>query len=131
MIDSNPYKSPDTPTYIDPAERRWLGGADSVVAIRGMLHRKVIINRPVEVTIEYFARSLRDRILVDGKTAVSVLPILRLTERFDFTIPYCDGHLPASVFVKTERRSLKLSDFEIEINGVVPYRERAEQQVST
>lgn len=129
MIKPNPYESPQTATYIDPADRRWLGGAESVLAVRGMLHRRVIVNRPVEVTIEYFARSLRDKILVDGQTVVSVLPVLRLTERFDFTIPYCDGFLPASVSVKTARRSLKLSIFEIEINSVIAYRERFEQQV--
>ena len=64
--------------------------------MRGLLHRIVVVHRPVEVTIEYFARSLFDRILVDGRTAVSVLPIMRLTERFDFKIPYQAGHLPAS-----------------------------------
>ena len=126
---SNPFESPRAATYVDPAQRKWTGGSDSALAVRGLLYRKVIVSRPVEVVIEYFARGLRDRILVDGKTAVSILAIVRLSEQFDVKIPYCDGELPARVTVQTGRRSLKLAMFEIEIDGVVAYRERAEQQV--
>ena len=95
-----------------------------MLAVQRLLQRKVIVNRPVEVTIEYFARGLRDRIIVDGTTVVSLLPVFWLHERFDFEIPFCDGTLPATIRVKTARRSIRLASFEIEINGVVAYRER-------
>lgn len=109
---------------VDARQRRWKGGADSVLAVRRLLQRRVIINRPIEVTIEYFARGLRDRIIVDGTTVVSLVPVLWLHERFDFEIPYSDGILPAIIRVKTARHSVRLESFEIEINGVIAYRER-------
>ena len=51
MIETNPYQSPATPLVVDPDQRKWKGGADSVLAVRGLLQRKVIVNNPVEVTI--------------------------------------------------------------------------------
>ena len=118
----NPYQSPVATTAIDPDQRAWKGGADAVLAGRGLLHRKVIVNRPIEVTIEYMARGLSDRIIVDGNTVVSLLPIIWLYERFDFEIPYRDGTLPATVRLKLGH-ALRMKSFEIEINGVVAYSE--------
>ena len=118
----NPYESPSAAAVSDPAQRKWKGGVDSILVIRRLLQRKVIVNNPVEVTIEYFARGLRDRIIVDGNTVVSIIPIVWLHKRFDFEIPFCDGQLPATAIVQVDR-FLRLERFEIHINGVVAYYE--------
>lgn len=128
MIKTNPYESPLTPAVADPGQRRWKGGADSVLVIRRLLQRKVIVSNPVDVTIEYFARGLRDRIIVDGITVVSIIPIVWLHERFDFDIPYCDGKLPATVMLQLGR-FLRIERFQIHINGVVAYYEENGQQI--
>ncbi len=124
MVENNPYKTSSAASTVDPRQRDWKGGADSVLAVRGLLQRRVIVNRPVEVTIEYFARGLRDRIIVDGTTVVSLVPVFWLHDRFDFEIPFRDGTLPATIRVKTAPRSIRLASFEIEINGVIAYCER-------
>ena len=80
-------------------------------------------------TIEYFARGLRDRILVDGKTVVSRVPIFWFYQNLDFEIPYRDGRLPATVRVKMHARSLRLKLFELEIKGTLVYREIDGKQV--
>ena len=119
----NPYQSPVGANWVEPTTRPWKGGADAELAQGGLLHRKVIVYRPLEVTVEYFARGLRDRVFVDGKTVVSRWPILWLGTIFEFTIPYADGLLPATIHVNTQRYSLRLARFELSINGVMTYAE--------
>lgn len=122
MQQNNPYASPSATAYNDPAQRVWQDGVESSLAERGVLQRRVIVRKPVAVTIEYFARGLRDRILVDGKTAVSIIPVFRFRDRFEFQIPFSDGVLPATVSLKIGR-FLKLAWFEICINSIPVYRE--------
>ena len=123
-MDTNPYKSP-TFTPLDKNWRVRRGGAESTLLKTGLLHRRVMIHRPVEATIEYFARGIRDRILLDGEAVVSRLPLIWLHSRFDFTIPTRDGDLPASVSLKL-KRGLRMAKFEIEIDGIVAYMEKDE-----
>ena len=124
----NPYESPKNELPTSNSDRIWKGGSDSVLINQGLLSRKVIVNLPVEVTIEYFARGLRDRVIVDGKTAVSKIPVIWFTTGFEFLIPYRDGNLPAKINLKVGR-FLKLQEFEILINGVAAYREENGQQL--
>ena len=128
MSKNNPYQSPLPTAPNDPAQRPWKGGCRSTLVNSGLLHRKVLIQNPIEVTIEYFARGLLDKIMVNGLTVISRLPIIRLTEQFDFEIPYCDGTLPTIVRLKTGRRSVKIISFQIEIDGILAYDERDGQQ---
>lgn len=123
MFEDNPYQSPAAALIIAPEKRAWKGGSDSVLVSRGLLQRKVVINRPVDVTIEYIAKGLRDRVLVDGKTVISIFPILWLSERFKFKIPYCDGSLPVEIDIKIGRGSLRIKRFRIVIDEVVAYNE--------
>ena len=124
----NPFQSPSTNRFVDPSQREWVNGVESSLEKGGLLHRKVVVRRPIEVTIEYFARGLLDRIIVDGKSVVTRLPIFWFHEKFEFEIPIRDGVVPAIVRIKMAPRSTRIAKFEIEINGVSVYREVDERR---
>ena len=119
----NPYESPVATSRLKPEDRIWQDGSESYLVSKGLLQRKVQIVRPVQVTIEYFARGLRDRILVDDRVVLAKLPIFWLNNRFQFQIPFRDGTLPARIELKTRVPSLQLKYFTITIDHVRAYHE--------
>ncbi len=119
---ANPYQSPTTKAFVLPEDRLWREGVESNLALSGLLQRRIVIARPIEVTIEYFARGLRDRILVDGKTVVSIIPLMWFKNRFEFEIPCADRSIRAVVRIKVGR-FLKLKEFEVSLNDQIVFSE--------
>ncbi len=124
MVPINPYQYQSDLLPADAGYRQWKDGVESSLLSGGLLRRKVIVIRPVEVTIEYFACGLWDRVIADGITVASLVPVFWFHQRLDFSLPFAGGSLPCCVHVKVGR-FLRMKHFRIEINGVVVYAEEA------
>jgi len=84
----NPYRSPvgsmpQEGQYV-PAFRP---GARATLVARGLLLRRIVIEAPVEITLEFNGRSLYDKVIVNGQVAARKTSWWRITPRLEFSLP--------------------------------------------
>lgn len=99
-------------------------GCAAVLGGSGLLYRKILVEAPVEASIEYIGYGLRDRILVNGRLVFWRLPIMGLSNAFEFSIPTNEDPLPGRIVVKVSKLFLRMRRFELQIDGQTVYLEK-------
>jgi len=119
----NPYRSPREMGAGTLRERAVRAGTSSQLLAKGLLYRRVLVEAPVEATIEFKGRSVwRDVIVVDNEIMASHISWWRITPRFQFDLRAGDQVLPVEVRLRIGR-FLRIKGFRIKIAGEVVYLE--------
>lgn len=100
----------------------WVPGARATLIARGMLLRRIVVEAPVEMTLEFNGRSLFDRVLVNGHPVARQTSWWRITPRLDFTLQIGSEQVPGSVEVRVWPW-LALRGFRVTIADRVVYTE--------
>jgi len=124
VVKDNPFASPQPIgtklRELVPVKRP---GCAATLAGSCLLYRRILVEAPVEATIEYIGYGLRDRILVNGRLVYWRLPIMGLSNDFDFSIPTTEEPLAARIVVKVSKIFLRMRRFELQIDGQTVYLE--------
>ena len=91
-----------------------------MLAGSGLLYRRIQVEAPVAATIEYVGYGLRDRILVNGRLVCWRLPIMGLSDEFEFSISTNEEPLPGRIIVEVSK-FLRIRRFELQIDGQTVY----------
>lgn len=123
---SNPYAPPSLASYVETTSPAIASSttADFVCAAellkKSWLYRRIALSLPEgSVTVEYDARQPYDRVLVDGRLAVSVLSVVWFIPRFAFNI----GQRRATIDVRIDWL-LRVSFFELKVEERSVYLEQ-------
>ncbi len=84
---TNPYHSPRglTPDPRDPPAAV-LPGARAPLAARGLLYRRLVIESPLDILLEFNGRGLTDRVLVDHHVVAEKTSWWRIAPQLAFTL---------------------------------------------
>ncbi len=120
---TNPYCSPQglssgEGTRLGP----WIPGARATLVAHGVLLRRLVVEAPVELTLEFNGRSLFDRVLVNGHPVARRTSWWRITPRLDFTLQVGSDQVPGHVEVRVWPW-LALRGFRVTIADRVVYTE--------
>lgn len=120
---TNPYRAPQglssgEGTRLGP----WIPGARATLVARGMLLRRIVVEAPVELTLEFNGRSLFDRVFVNGHPVARQTSWWRITPRLDFTLQIGSEQVTGSVEVRVWPW-LALRGFRVTIADRVVYTE--------
>jgi hypothetical protein len=119
----NPYRSPQADCRVLEQDRPLRGGVKSTLVASGLLYRRVLVEAPVEATIEFNGRSaIRDTVSVDGRVVAAKISWWRITPRLDFVLPARDTMIPVTVEVRMWPW-LAMRGFRIHMAGQVVYAE--------
>ncbi|MDP6722175.1 MAG: hypothetical protein QGF59_26155 [Pirellulaceae bacterium] len=119
----NPYESPRTPDELVRDDHHLREGVESRLVASGLLYRRVIVDAPIEATIEFNGRSVfRDVVKVDGEVVASKISWWRINSLFDFALRAGERLIPVVVRLQMGRL-LRLKGFRIEMAGKVVYNE--------
>jgi hypothetical protein len=120
---TNPYRAPQG---LSPGEGTLLDslvpGARATLVARGMLLRRIVVEAPVEMTLEFNGRSLFDRVLVNGHPVARRTSWWRITPRLDFVLSVGPKHVNGCVEVRVWPW-LALRGFRVTIADRVVYAE--------
>jgi hypothetical protein len=85
---TNPYRSPEGLTGGEGGHvGGLLPGARATLVARGLLYRRLVVEAPLEITLEFNGRSLADRVLVNQRVVARQTSWWRITPRLAFTLP--------------------------------------------
>lgn len=122
LDEENPYQSPK---HVDAGllrQRPLRPGAQGRLLAKGLLYRRVLIEAPVEATLEFDGRSLRDVIRIDNQIVSWRFSWWRITPYFRFALPAGDHELDVEVLLNLGT-FLRILGFCIRIEGQVAYSE--------
>ena len=121
----NPFASPqESGKSVRVLPARTSGEPSATLVEEGLLYRKVQLHSPIDATIEYVGRGLRDKILVNNTLVYWRLPVIGLSGEFEFEIETESEPVQAKVFIEIGKM-LKVHLFEIRIEEQTVYRESA------
>ncbi len=85
---TNPYRSPEGLTGGEGGHvGGLLPGARATLVGRGLLYRRLVVEAPLEITLEFNGRSLADRVLVNQRVVARRTSWWRIAPRLAFTLP--------------------------------------------
>ncbi|MHB8970202.1 MAG: hypothetical protein ACYC3X_10915 [Pirellulaceae bacterium] len=88
---TNPYRSPEGVTCGEGGHvGGLLPGARATLVGRGLLYRRLVVEAPLEMTLEFNGRSLTDKVLVNNRIVACQTSWWRITPRLPFTLPAGD-----------------------------------------
>lgn len=120
---TNPYHAP---AGLSPGDGTRLGplvpGARATLVARGMLLRRLVVEAPLELTLEFHGRSLFDRVFVNGRLVARRISWWRITPRLDFVLPVGAEQVPGRVELRVWPW-LALRGFRVTIADRVVYAE--------
>lgn len=119
---SNPYLSPALGGGQGPLTYRPDQNPHAELLQRKFLYRKVRISSPIDALVEYSGFSLHDRIWVNQRLVFCRLPLIWLTDCFEFELETDRGVMPMQIRLRF-RRFAQLKQFEILLDGQVIYDE--------
>jgi len=119
----NPYESPRF-TALRPldVDRPWLDAVRVLRVERGFLYRRVVLEAPLELDLEYRSHNFMHHVSVDGQVAAQKLPVVRFVRRFDFELVSAGRLVPVVVEVRVGR-FMRIRAFRVEIAGQTVYSE--------
>jgi hypothetical protein len=119
----NPYTSPRVPTLRPLDEDRpWLDSVRVLKVERGFLYRRVVLEAPLEMDLEYCSHKLVHSVSVDGQIAAQTLSVVRFVRRFEFELRSGGRAVPVLVEVNVGR-FLRIRAFRIVVEGKNVYTE--------
>ncbi len=99
-----------------------LPGARATLVAHGLLYRRLAVEAPLEITLEFNGRSLVDRVLVNDREVVRKTSWWRITPRLAFTLPAGEGAVTGLVEIRVWPW-LALRGFRVTIADRVVYAE--------
>ncbi len=119
----NPYRSPES---ISRDEGKYVlasrPGARATLLAQGLLYRRLVIDAPIQATLEFNGRSLHDTVVVDKHVVARQTSWWRITPRLAFVLPTVRGSIPGLVEVRVGPW-LNLRGFRVTIAGQIVYAE--------
>lgn len=100
----------------------FLPGARATLVARGLLFRRIVVEAPLELTLEFNGRSLFDQVIVNGRTVARRTSWWRITPRLDFTLSVGAKQIAGRVEVKVWPW-LALRGFRVTLAELVVYAE--------
>ncbi len=97
-------------------------GTRATLVARGMLLRRLVLEAPVELTLEFNGRSLFDRVLINGRPVARRISWWRITPRLDFALSVGSEQVTGCVEVRVWPW-LALRGFRVTIADRVVYTE--------
>jgi hypothetical protein len=120
---TNPYRSPTgTPHDEQSSGGAWLPGARATLAGRGLLYRRLVIEAPLEITLEFNGRGLTDRVLVNERVVAQKTSWWRIAPRLEFLLPWGDQTVRGLVEIRVWPW-LALRGFRVSLGESVLYAE--------
>lgn len=120
---TNPYRAPQS---LSPGEGTrlgpWVPGARATLVAHGLLLRRIVVEAPVELTLEFNGRSLFDRVFVNGHPVARQTSWWRITPRLEFPLQIESDQVTGCVEVRVWPW-LALRGFRVTIGDRVVYTE--------
>jgi hypothetical protein len=123
---SNPYRSPAW-DGLNRLEYRPSEVPHAELLQRRFLYRKVRVSAPIDALVEYSGFSLHDRIWVNQQLVFCRLPLIWLTDSFEFELETDRGSILMQLRLHFHRFA-QLKQFEILFDGNLIFQENADRQ---
>lgn len=123
---SNPYRSPAC-GGLNRLEYRPTEVPQAELLQRRFLYRKVRVTAPIDALVEYSGFSLHDRIWVNQQLVFCRLPVIWLTDSFEFELETDRGVVLMQLRLHFHRFA-QLKQFEILVDRQLIFQENAARQ---